>query len=224
MNSYLASPLHLVASILNLPLFHKEIHSFPENLTYQGVQLIAVLSKDGTFAYQTNMEAVQFLSISTSSLSDIQYTQATQYFVRLLASILGKQDPVWGAISYILVSVAHDFEDKKEHECWRKLCGFFFYVFTEEGIAKIDQGDIPTVRPQAQDDRPSLEQYAMPQPNKTVLPSILTTPTELAQKASQLLNNHSSPSSPLHNASSSSPSSSPKQTETRRGIQIKNRY
>ena len=241
MNSYLASPLHLVASILNLPLFHKEIHTFPEQLTYQGLQLLAALSKDDAFAYQTNMDVVQFLSTSTPDLNDIKYTQATQYFVRLLVTVMGKQDPVWGAISYIMAGVANSFEDEAERECWRRLCGLLFYVFTEEGIAQIDQGDIPMVKPKPHDDRPSIDQYSVPQPNTPTLPSMLSTPTELAQKASQLLNDGStslrsnplspktpstaSPVLPSSSSPSSSPDSASKMTpESRRGIQIKNRY
>ena len=223
MNSYLASPLHLVATILNLPLFHEGIYNPPPNLTQQGVHLLATLAKDEAFARQANLETIQFLSESVADLTDIKYTQATQYFVRLLASVIGQQDSIWGAISYIMAGVVNDFEHEYEQECWRRLCGFLFFVLTEEGIAQVDQGDIPTVRPKPKDDRPSIEQYSVPQPNVPILPSVLSTPAELVEKAAHLLNEGPNQSFVPSSPSTNDPSTQ-KKTETRRGIQIKNRY
>jgi hypothetical protein len=134
MSTLNASPLHLISAIINLPQFHKDILYSPHEITLQCVRLLISLSEDEEYAYQSNVEMVAFLARTVDTLDDELYLKMNDYFVRRLLSVINPNDPIWGAISYVMASVVNVFKKYEEKEAWRRLCGLMFEVLRTNNI------------------------------------------------------------------------------------------
>ena len=130
-----ASPLHLISGLINAPLFHIDLQETPPEVTIQCIRLLTQLSQDEIFAYHANHQMVTFLSESTGDgLDDQTYVLVATHFVRQLQSVLTPVDPIWGAVSFVMSSVASRFSEGDDRFVWTKLCALFFDILQVEGV------------------------------------------------------------------------------------------
>lgn len=130
-----ASPLHLISGLINAPLFHHDLQETPPEVTIQCIRLLTQLSQDEIFAYHANHQMVSFLSKSTGDgLDDQTYVLVATHFVRQLQSVLTPADPIWGAIAFVMSSVASRFSEGDDRLVWTKLCALFFDILQVEGV------------------------------------------------------------------------------------------
>ncbi|MBM4292116.1 MAG: hypothetical protein FJ138_12275 [Deltaproteobacteria bacterium] len=131
MSALNASPLHLIAGLINAPLFHRDVRRPPPEVTMQCIRLMAQLGRDEEFAYRVNSEMMSFLSQTSAQLDDAAYVRTVRYFTRQLQTVIKGQDLIWGAIAHVMVSMAARFTVGEEREVWARLCGLLFDVFHE---------------------------------------------------------------------------------------------
>jgi len=130
-----ASPLHLVSGLINAPLFHRDLQETPPEVTVQCIRLLTQLAQDEIFAYHANHEMVSFLSSAIDDrLDDQTYVLVATDFVRRLQTILSPSDPIWGAIAFVMSSVASRFSEGDDRLVWTKICALFFDVLQVEGV------------------------------------------------------------------------------------------
>lgn len=135
MNVLQASPLHLISGLINAPLFHVDLQETPAEITIQCIRLLTQLAQDEIFAYHANHQIVHFLSQSVGDgLDDQTYVLVSTDFVRRLQSILSPDDPIWGAIAFVMSSVASRFSTGNDRLIWTRLCALFFDILQFEGV------------------------------------------------------------------------------------------
>ncbi len=139
MSALNVSPLHLISGLINAPLFHRDVRRAPPEVTMQCIRLLAQLGKDEALAYQVNSEMMTFLAQTSTQLDDAAYVRTVRYFITQLQTVIKGQDLIWGAIAYVMVSVASRFAVGDEREVWARLCGLLFDVLYERDIIPPEQ-------------------------------------------------------------------------------------
>ena len=134
MNEVNFSPLHLISAIINVPQFHQDVSHVPHEITVQCIRLLISLSKDEDFSFSSNVEMVSFLAKNANPIDDAGYRVITTYFTKQLLTFLKPNDPIWGAIAYVMASVADVFQTSKERQTWCRLCGLLFQILKDCGV------------------------------------------------------------------------------------------
>ena len=128
------SPLHLISAIINVPQFHQDVSHVPHEITVQCIRLLISLSNDEDFSFSSNVEMVSFLAKNANPIDDDGYKAITTYFTKQLLTFLKPNDPIWGAIAYVMASVADVFQTSKERNTWCRLCGLLFQILKDCGV------------------------------------------------------------------------------------------
>lgn len=128
------SALHLISAIINAPRFHRDLSSCPVALTERCVHLLTTLGRNRGFAIKANFEMVEFLTNAIQPYDDAGYMRVSRHFVQELLTVIGAQHKIWGAISYVMLSIHSAFENEKDLIIWQRMNARFFEVMLDCGV------------------------------------------------------------------------------------------